>query len=264
MSSIDIEDDSRHNKRRRWNGVGDISAATGNRDLAQKTLENEGFLSSDDDDEKKKKGKSQARKEQQLGMRSFHHRTAAKGNSNNIEEMSLGGGWTPSLPNNYLMERSNNSGRAYKTPRPLSNVSKSSGFTLSSVADNGGKNSNNKRNDPYKNNKTHAIKSTTPFTSSLSSTTRSTKSRRSNNTHIVCAISENIARETCVTSLDASRPTYLVSIELNISFFLSLFPFYTNLVFTLFWALLGIAYYQTREWANLRRNDVIVTYVKST
>ena len=151
MSSIDIENDSRHNKRRRWNGVGDISAATGNRDLAQKTLENEGFLSSDDDDEKKKKGKSQARKEQQLGMRSFHHRTAAKGNSNNIEEMSLGGGWTPSLPNNNLMERSNsnnnsnNSGRAYKTPRPPSNVSTSSGFTLSSVADNGGKNSNNKR-----------------------------------------------------------------------------------------------------------------------
>ena len=237
MSSIDIEDDSRHNKRRRWNGVGDISAATGNRDLAQKTLENEGFLSSDDDDEKKKKGKSQARKEQQLGMRSFHHRTAAKGNSNNIEEMSLGGGWTPSLPNNNLMERSNsNSGRAYKTPRPPSNVSTSSGFTLSSVADNGGKNSNNKRNDPYKNKKTHAIKSSTPFTSSLSSTTRSTKSRRSNNTHIVCAISENIARETCVTSLDASRPTYLVSIELNISFFLSLFPFYTNLVFTLFFS----------------------------
>ena len=220
MSSIDIEDVSRHNKRRRWNGVGDISAATGNRDLAQKTLENEGFLSSDDDDEKKKKGKSQARKEQQLGMRSFHHRTAAKGNSNNIEEMSLGGGgWTPSLPNNNLMERSNsnstNCGRAYKTPRPPSNLSKSSGFTLSS--------------NPYgKNKKTHAIKSTTPFTSSLSSTTRSTKSRRSNNTHIVCAISENIARETCVTSLDASRPTYLVSIELNISF-LSFIPYFLSI-----------------------------------
>ena len=231
MSSIDIEDVSRHNKRRRWNG--DISAATGNRDLAQKTLENEGFLSSDDDDEKKKKGKSQARKEQQLGMRSFHHRTAAKGNSNNIEEMSLGGGgWTPSLPNNNLMERSNsnsnNSGRAYKTPRPPSNVSKASGFTLSSVADNGGKNSNNKRNPYGKNKKTHAIKSTTPFTSSLSSTTRSTKSRRSNNTHIVCAISENIARETCVTSLDASRPTYLVSIELNILFLSFLISFHTN------------------------------------
>ena len=77
--------------------------------------------------------------------------------------------------------------------RPQTDVSKSSGFTLSSTS---------KNPNPY-------AKSSSKQRSSSSSYAAQSPKQRPSSSHVVCSISENLARETCVSTLDASRPTSL-------------------------------------------------------
>ena len=72
--------------------------------------------------------------------------------------------------------------------RPSTTTSKNSGFTLSSA-----------KKNPY-------AKTPVQRSDNISITTTQTKRPSS---HLVCAISENLARETCLATLDASRPTTL-------------------------------------------------------
>lgn len=89
-----------------------------------------------------------------------------------------------------------------KEARPTTDVSKSSRFTLSSA----------KKGDPgRKDNPYAAPLRTRRHDSSPEAATHATQSSSTKraSSHIVCSISENLARETCVSTLDASRPTTL-------------------------------------------------------
>jgi len=218
----------RHNKRRRrLNGGGGKNDIDNNdiKDLSEKLQGNEdgyGYPSSDSDNDydtntnnniigKKKKKSSQARKEQRLGMRSFRTDNTNNNQQQNDDNATalLPTQWTQ-LSSKKNSSTTNNNMMGTKTPhRPASNLSKSSGFTLSS-APRGGPNNNNNRqkNNPYT--KTPATnRSINTSSLSIPSTSRTSRSSKRTTHHVVCAVSENLARETCVTSLDAGRPTYL-------------------------------------------------------
>jgi DNA mismatch repair protein MSH4 len=79
--------------------------------------------------------------------------------------------------------------------RPQTDVSKSSGFTLSSA----------KKANPYNSSSRRSSRNETSSVANASSKRPSS--------HVVCSISENLARETCVATLDASRPTTLQIIK---------------------------------------------------
>lgn len=81
--------------------------------------------------------------------------------------------------------------------RPTTDASKSSGFTLSSAQ---------KKENPYTKSSQHRH---AVDTASVAPTYVTQGKSKRPSSHIVCAISENLARETCVSTLDASRPTTL-------------------------------------------------------
>ncbi len=186
-------------------------------DLSEKTTANidggdYGYLSSDDEHantaNRNKKKERTARKEQRMGVRSFRRaddeskrrgNNSASDNNNDLEMTALPNptGWTQLA-----------SKRGESAPRPSLTVddeadcamSKSSGFTLSSAA---------KKNPYARGSKTPARNAmNTPASTARTLRSTNTKTPRSSK-HVVCAISENLARETCVASLDASRPTFL-------------------------------------------------------
>ena len=193
--------------------------------------------SSDDDDDclknnsggggKKKKTKSLARKEQRLGLRSFRTTDTENNNDDNDDVdgnakkndavLPTPRGWA------HLTKKDNDNknnkllGSRINTPRHRP-PTESSGFTLSSAPPraNNQKSSTYTNNNPYANNNNNKSSSKTPAaarrsSSSIPSTTRTSRSNNKHRTshHVVCAVSENLARETCVSYLDASRPTYL-------------------------------------------------------
>ena len=86
--------------------------------------------------------------------------------------------------------------------RPQTDASKSSGFTLSSA-------SNKNPNNPYAKSSNSGIRNDAASTAAADYATQSSTRQRPSSSHIVCSISENLARETCVSTLDASRPTSL-------------------------------------------------------
>ena len=204
-----------------------------------------GYPSSDSDDDtvgtnrsSSGKAKSQqqrrARKEQQMGVRSFRTaKESSKGNADDDDDESNNGQKeSASLPTPKgwaQLSQTNNAAISsrVKTPRPPTDVSKSSGFTLSSAPRKNNGSANNKNaassknnNNPYASKmpmKTPAAKGNTTNTNAYTSsstdpsatrTSRSTNKPRSTH-HVVCAVSENLARETCVAYMDAGRPTYL-------------------------------------------------------
>lgn len=108
-----------------------------------------------------------------------------------------------------------------ETPAPATRRRTSpSGFTLSSVPRRrghdtlkdrmGGATTANNNNNPYATRKPYT---STPASASGSSTGRSSSARKKTKSptskHVTIAISENLARETCVASIDAHRPTVL-------------------------------------------------------
>lgn len=218
-------DDSRNSKRRRWNGGGggnskkkDDEASRGGKDLAEKTSGRDdgyGYPSSDEETAIKTKSQQRrARKEQRMGMRSFRTAESSKNYDNDEEGTQMKAAYGSCLPTprgwTQLSKKDAISSRV-KTPRPHTDASKSSGFTLSSAPR---ANANQNKNNPYAHklsamtNKTPAAKS--PSASSAPSTMRTSRTTKPRTTHhVVCAVSENLARETCVTSIDAGRPTYL-------------------------------------------------------
>lgn len=127
----------------------------------------------------------------------------------------------PSSVRNIFEETPAPATRRRPSPRPPStDVSRTSGFTLSSAPRRrgghdtlhermGGATTANNNNNPYATRKSYT---STPA-SSGSSTGRSSSTRRktesSTSKHVTIAISENLARETCVASIDAHRPTVL-------------------------------------------------------
>lgn len=184
---------------------------------------------------KSRKPPHRARKEQRIGMRTF--RTARKDRDDLVDPASdcdEGGssraGASAGLPTprgwTHLLKRDPAVAEAIKervkTPRPPSHAtageggSKSSEFTLSS-APRPRAASKNPRSNPYASNARPAAAAKTPAAASSSSlpppsaarTARSSRSKPRAHRHLVCAVSENLARETCVASLDAGRPTYL-------------------------------------------------------
>ena len=216
-------------------------------DLVEKTQgENDdgyyyGYPSSSDDDDdadhlknnsggggKKKKTKSLARKEQRLGLRSFRTTDTENNNDDNDDVdgnakkndavLPTPRGWA------HLTKKDNDNknnkllGSRINTPRHRP-PTESSGFTLSSApprANNQKSSTTYTNNNPYANNNNNKSSSKTPAaarrsSSSIPSTTRTSRSNNKHRTshHVVCAVSENLARETCVSYLDASRPTYL-------------------------------------------------------
>ncbi|KAL7533091.1 hypothetical protein ACHAXR_005033, partial [Thalassiosira sp. AJA248-18] len=225
-------DESRQSKRQRWNGGNNSAADDSSRcgkDLAAKTKgrgdDGYGYPSSDSDDDatasRLNRSSStnkvaspqqhRARKEQRMGVRSF--RTAA--DNGNDESKDGGGGkkTVAALPTprgwTQLSKRDSAVTARAKTPRPPTDVSKSSGFTLSSAPRTNNRSSNNPYNNKLSMTKTPAAKSSSTSSSvpSTMKTSRTTKPRTTH--HVVCAVSENLARETCVASIDAGRPTYL-------------------------------------------------------
>ncbi|KAL9191169.1 hypothetical protein ACHAXT_000875 [Thalassiosira profunda] len=176
--------------KRRWGGGGKGEGDDAPRDLSSKMASREGGAFDSDDDAPKARPRN-ARREQRLGVRSF--KPTGKGPStdelDNDEQSAVlptPRGWTQ--PNRL------------KTPRPPTDAgaSKASSFTLSSAP--------RGRTNPYasKPAKTPAPKSA----ASVPSTAKTSRSKRATH-HVVCAVSENLARETCVASMDAGRPTYL-------------------------------------------------------
>lgn len=144
-----------------------------------------------------------ARKEQRLGMRTF--RNTDKENDDDAtgkESMTniafpTPRGWALATPTNECV----------KTSHLSTDISKGSGFTLSSAP--------NKANqdNPYRKKsslaKTPACKSTTDASFPPSNPRSSRPIKRRTTHHVTVAVSENLARETCVASIDAGRPTYL-------------------------------------------------------
>jgi len=219
----------RHNKRRRrLNGGGGKNDIDNNdiKDLSEKLQGNEdgyGYPSSDSDNDydtntnnnlignKKKIKSSQARKEQRLGMRSFRTDNTNNNQQQNDDNATalLPTQWTQLSSKKNSSTTNNNNMMGTKTPhRPATNLSKSSGFTLSSAPRGVNNNNNRQKNNPYT--KTPATnRSINTSSLSIPSTSRTSRSSKRTTHHVVCAVSENLARETCVTSLDAGRPTYL-------------------------------------------------------
>ena len=152
------------------------------RDLSQKTKQDEfGYPS---DGEEAPRRRSQARLEQKVGARSFpsgHEKNSDRARSS----LPTPSGWATL------------SKKVGPPERPGSEAA--SDFTLTS-ANKGSKN-------PYtkSTHKTPGTKS--PSSTSAPSTTRSRSTKSRTTHHVVVAISENLARETCVASLDAGRPT---------------------------------------------------------
>ena len=193
-------------------------------DLSEKTTANidggdYGYLSSDDDHNNNatggKKKERTARKEQRMGVRSFPRASTAADDeskrrstnsaSDNIDlEMRA-------LPNpTGWIQLASKRGESTPPSPPTADdeaecaMSKSSGSTLASAP------TKNTTNNPYARISKTPSRNTMNTPASTARTFRSTnaKTPRSTN-HLVLAISENLARETCVASLDASRPTFL-------------------------------------------------------
>jgi len=215
---------------RRWRDVATSSSSQqrifGKNDLSEKTTANidggdYGYLSADDDVPNntaggggKKKKERTARKEQRMGVRSFPRATTAADDENmkrsgRISERDNTNSGMTTLPNptgwaQLASKRGESTSRPSSTVDDECAISKSSGFTLSSAT------KENKSNNPY------AQGSKTPARNAMNTPASTARTLRSTNTktprttkHVVCAISENLARETCVASLDASRPTFL-------------------------------------------------------
>lgn len=147
------------------------------RDLESKTAE--GYYPSSDDEDTKTAATRRVRDRQ----RTFRKKDDAETTRSN----------TPALPRWDVIEKA----------RPTTDVSKSSGFTLSSAkkGDVGRKDNPYARAVPQQRTRHHDL--------SPEAATHATQSTKRAFSHIVCSISENLARETCVSTLDASRPTTL-------------------------------------------------------
>ena len=160
-----------------------------------------GYLSSDDELNNNvvagsNKKERTARKEQRMGVRSFPRTRNANDENKKRSSMSAS-------DHNDLEMRGQSTSRPSSTVDDECAISKSSGFTLSSAT------KKNKTNNPYvHSSKMPARNAMSTPASTAARTLRSTRTHRTSK-HVVCAISENLARETCVASLDASRPTFL-------------------------------------------------------
>ncbi len=223
--------EGRTSKRRRWASGGNRaiakhggSAASRGRDLEEiargRGDDGYGYPSSDSDNDvpretclsidgkdKAKSRQRRARREQRLGMRTFRNAEKENGEDWNavmaggstgkrisgVNTMPTPGGWTLSTTEAPTQETS---------PRPSTEISNSSAFTLSSGSNNKSK-SNQGQNNPYTSKKSSSLAQTTP----RNTFSRTVKPRATH--HITIAVSENLARETCVASIDAGRPTYL-------------------------------------------------------
>lgn len=188
-------------------------------DLSEKTTANVdggdyGYLSSDDEHNNTtatggKKKERTARKEQRMGVRSFPRASTAAAEDENKRSSNN------SASDNKLMSALPNptgwtqlaSKRGESTPPspPTAADDEAEGFTIASMAS-----KKNTANNPY------ARSSKTPSRNAINTPASTARSLRSTNTktprstkHVVCAISENLARETCVASLDVSRPTFI-------------------------------------------------------
>ena len=214
-------------KRRRWghHQKGGSASASRCRDLEEITRgrgdDGYGYPSSDSDNDgrretclsiggidKAKSRQRRARREQRLGMRTF--RNAEKENSQDWNAVMAGestgqrisGVTTMPTPGGWALSTTATPIQKISTRPSTTEISKSSGFTLSSGSKNESK-SNQGQNNPYTTKKSSSLAQTTPGTSF----SRPVKPRATH--HITIAVSENLARETCVASIDAGRPTYL-------------------------------------------------------
>ena len=187
------------------------SSRTRKNDLSEKTTANieggdYGYLSSDDEAHPNAtaNGKRKvlvARKEQRMGVRSF-----TRTNADNRHGSNEGNGAMTALPNpagwTQLVLRQ---GGATTSVRPSSDECD---ISLSAEPT-----TNKKTNNPYAQ-KTPArnamnFSAPTPASNDVRSLLSTNNKASRTSRHIVCAVSENLARETCVASLDASRPTFL-------------------------------------------------------
>ena len=125
----------------------------------------------------------------------------------------------PSSVRNIFEETPAPTTRRRQSPRPPStDVSRMSGFTLSSAPrrrdghdtlhDRIGGATTDNSNNPYATRKSYNSTPASSGSSIRSSSTRK-KTKSSMSKHVTIAISENLARETCVASVDAHRPTFL-------------------------------------------------------
>eukprot|EP00804_Cyclotella_cryptica_P011454 CCRYP_016393-RB/>CCRYP_016393-RB protein AED:0.23 eAED:0.23 QI:109/1/1/1/0.6/0.5/6/1021/1134 len=199
--------DDRDAKRRRSDNDAKTTPPSAHRDLEEKTRDNGyGYPSSEEDDDalslhrrrdqrvrnfrknKEKTAKENAMLPTPRGWKGLHNVIAGDAENTNL--------------------KSGATQQQQQCQRPQTDVSKSSRFTLSSA-----KKVNNAKHNPYSNAKSSYSHSTrnlsTRNESSSASAAPTVKSQRKSSTHIVCSISENLARETCVATLDASRPTTL-------------------------------------------------------
>ena len=245
--------ENRNFKRRRWgsSNTAATDATSGHakdndkhqrrgKDLAEKTAGTNsgyGYPSSDSDNDTrnlnrgaKTPSSGRARKERRMQIRSFRgsdnggdasakdDRNKSLGETNGRDTLPTPGGWAQiSKKDDQTNDNANDDNGANAAGhRPLTDISRSSGFTLSSApknAINPYTTSQRKSSSNHTNNYTTTpasratnAKSSAPPTTTTSKS-RSTKPRTTH--HVVCAVSENLARETCVASIDAGRPTYL-------------------------------------------------------
>ena len=239
-----MDNHSRGSKRRlATNDVGDRDAPSSSppqrrggfkNDLSEKTTanidgEDYGYLSSDDDNQSnnannaaavadgKKKKERMARKEQRMGLRSFHLRPAdnnIRSNTNADEDENNKRGSSNSANGGELRALPNPTGW---TQLVTSRQSSTMAFMEDDCAvsmSTATKTKTRTNNNPYAQSKTPVrnvinLHAPTPASSNARSLRSANKRASRTSKHIVCAISENLARETCVASLDASRPTFL-------------------------------------------------------
>ena len=181
-------------------------------DLSQKTTANAdgrdyGYLSSDDEQNGSTnaggKEKERMSRKEQRSVRSFprvdetlKRSTSSASACDSLEINSIPNptGWTQLAPKRRGEESTSSQFFAEEGEN---------GCVMSTASE--AATNKNKTNNPYAQSRPSRNATRTPL--SVARTLRSTKTRTSK--HVVVAISENLARETCVASLDASRPTFL-------------------------------------------------------